>query len=58
MPFLHAFIQITDSGGDTPSLRLETRPLEESGPVPFKIVDVPVGLNREVLENLPLFELS
>ena len=56
--FLHVFIQIADGGGDTPPLSLETGPLEESSPVSFKTVDVPVGLDREVLENPPLLKLS
>lgn len=58
MSFFHVFIQIADGGGDTPPLSLETGPLEESSPVPFESVDVPVGLDREVLENLPLLKLS
>jgi hypothetical protein len=56
--FLHVFVQVADGGGDTPPLSLETGPLEESSPVPFKTVDVPIGLDREVLENLPLLKLS
>jgi len=56
--FLHVFVQIADGGGDTPPLSLETGPLEESSPVPFKTVDVPVGLDREVFENPPLLKLS
>ena len=58
MSFLHIFVQIADGGSDTPPLSLETGPLEESSPVPFKAVDVPIGLDREVLENLPLLKLS
>lgn len=56
--FLHVLVQITDGGGDTPPLGLETAPFEKSSPVTFKTIDVPVGLDREVLENPPLFELS
>ena len=55
---LHVFVQITDGGGNTPLLCLETRPLEESGPVTFETVNVPVSLDRKVLENLPLLKLS
>lgn len=58
VPFFHVFVQVADGGGDTPSLCLETTPLEESSPVPFKTVDVPVSLDRKVLENLPLLKLS
>ena len=58
VPFLHVFIQIADGGGDTPPVSLETGPFEESSPVPFKTVDVLIGLDREVLENLPLLKLS
>ena len=58
MSFLHIFVQIADGGGDTPPLSLETGPLKESSPVPFKTVDVPIGLDREVLKNLPLLKLS
>ena len=58
VPFLHVFVQITDGGGDAPPLSLKTGPLEESSPVPFKTVDIPIGLDREVLENLPLLKLS
>jgi len=56
--FFHVFIQFTNSSGDAPPLGFETRPLQESSPVTFKTVDVPIGLDREVLENLPLLEFS
>jgi len=56
--FLHVFVQFTNGGGDAPPLGFETRPLQESSPVTFKSVDVPIGLDREVLENLPLLEFS
>ena len=54
---LHVPIQLADGGGDTPPLGLETGPLKESGPVPFKTVDVPISLDRKVFENLPLLKL-
>jgi hypothetical protein len=56
--FPHVFIQLADGGGDTPPLSFETGPLEESSPIPFKAIDVPIGLDRKVLENLPLLKLS
>ena len=56
--FLHVPVQIADGSGDTPFLSLETGPLKESGPVTFETVNVPVGLNREVLEIPPLLKLS
>jgi len=55
---LHVPIQVTDGSGDTPLLSFQTGSLEESGPVAFETVDIPVGLNREVPENLPLLKLS
>jgi len=57
MSSLHIFVQFTNGGGDAPPLGFETRPLQESSPVTFKSVDVPIGLEREVLENPPLFKL-
>ena len=58
LSFLHVPVQVTDGSGDTPLLSLETCSLEESGPVTFETVNVPVGLDREVPENLPLLKLS
>ena len=55
---LHVPVQVTDGSGDTPLLSLQTSSFKESCPVSFETVDIPVGLNREVLENLPLFKLS
>ena len=55
--FLHILVHITDGGGDASLLSFEARPLEESSPVAFETADVSVGLNWEVLENLPLLEL-
>lgn len=56
--FLHNLEQFAGGGCDTPPLSLETGPFEESGPVTLETVDVPIGLDREVLEDLPLFEFS
>lgn len=58
VPVFHVFVQVADGGGDTPSLGLETTPLEESSPVPFKTIDVPISLDWKVLENPPLLKLS
>ena len=58
VPILHVFVQLADGGGDSPPFSLETGPLEESSPVTFETIDVPVSLDREVLENLPLLKLS
>ena len=58
VPVLHVFVQFADGGGDTSFLGLKTTPLEESSPVPFETVDVPVSLDRKVLENPPLLKLS
>ena len=57
MSSLHIFVQFTNGSGDAPPLGFETRPLQESSPVTFKTVDVPIGLEGEVLENPPLFKL-
>ena len=56
--FLHVLVQFTDGGGYTPPLSLETSPLEESSPATLEVVDIPICLDREVLENFPLFECS
>ena len=58
LSFLHVPVQVTDGSGDTSLLSLKTGPLEQSGPVTFETINVPVGLNREVLEDLPLLKLS
>ena len=57
MSVLHILVQFADSGGETPPLGIEAGPLEKSGPVTFKTINVPICLNREVFENSPLLEL-